>query len=108
LEFGCTRRSRPTAGWYGYRREELLGQRVEMLVPDRFRDRHSHHHTRYSAHPHTRSMGAGLELYDRRSDGSEFPAEISLSPLETEDGTLVSSTICDISDRKRLVGNSKR
>ena len=87
---------------FGYRREELVGQRVEILVPDRFRDHHSDHHTCYSAHRLMRSMGAGPELYGRRKDGSEFPAEISLSPLETDDGTLVSSTICDISDRKRL------
>src|ERR1035437_1176793 len=86
---------------FGYRREELLGVRVEMLVPDRFQDRHPDHRSGYSADPHTRSMGAGLELYGRRKDGSEFPVEISLSPLETEDGTLVSSAIRDITDRRR-------
>src|ERR1035441_5589343 len=86
---------------FGYRREELLGVRVEMLVPDRFQDRHPDHRSGYSADPHTRSMGAGLELYGRRKDGSEFLVEISLSPLETEDGTLVSSAIRDITDRRR-------
>ena len=89
---------------FGYRREELLGGRVEMLVPDRFRDGHPGHRAGYSADPHTRVMGAGLELYARRKDGSEFPVEISLSPLETDDGTLVSSAIRDISDRRRLEG----
>lgn len=86
---------------FGYGRDELLRQRVEMLVPDRFRERHSGHRDGYSVDPHTRSMGAGLDLYGRRKDGTEFPVEISLSPLETEDGTLVSSAIRDITDRKR-------
>jgi diguanylate cyclase (GGDEF)-like protein/PAS domain S-box-containing protein len=86
---------------FGYAREELLGQKVELLVPDRFHQRHSGHREQYSNDPHTRAMGAGLELYGRRNDGTEFPVEISLSPLETEDGTLVSSAIRDITDRKR-------
>jgi len=86
---------------FGYLREELLGKRVELLVPDRFRGRHPGHRTSYSEDPHTRSMGAELELYGRRKDGSEFPVEISLSPLETEDGTLVSSAIRDLTDRRR-------
>jgi PAS domain S-box-containing protein len=72
---------------FGYPREELLRQRVEMLAPDRFRDRHSGHRAAYSADPHARSIGAGLELYGRRNDGTELPVEISLSPLETEAGT---------------------
>jgi diguanylate cyclase (GGDEF)-like protein/PAS domain S-box-containing protein len=86
---------------FGYRREELLGRGVEMLVPERFREHHSALRAGYAAAPHTRSMGAGFELYGRRSDGGEFPVEISLSPLETEDGTLVSSAIRDITERKR-------
>jgi diguanylate cyclase (GGDEF)-like protein/PAS domain S-box-containing protein len=86
---------------FDYVRDELLGQRVEMLVPDRFRDQHRDHRSGYFSDPHTRPMGAGLELYGRRKDGTEFPIEISLSPLETEDGTLVSSAIRDISERKR-------
>jgi PAS domain S-box-containing protein len=85
---------------FGYDREELVGQRVEKLVPDRFAERHPAHRGHYAADPHTRSMGAGLELYGRRKDGSEFPVEISLSPLETEEGMLVSSAIRDISERK--------
>jgi two-component system sensor histidine kinase/response regulator len=87
---------------FGYRREELFGERVEMLVPDRFRGQHPEHRTGYFAEPHTRLLGPGLELYGRRRDGSEFPIEIALNPLETEDGTLVSSAIRDISERQRL------
>src|SRR5579862_2749714 len=86
---------------FGYQREELLGQAVEMLVPASLRGRHPGHRNGFFGHPRARPMGAGLELFGRRKDGSEFPAEISLSPLETEDGTLVSSAIRDISGRKR-------
>ena len=86
---------------FGYRREELIGQNVEVLVPNRFRGSHMVHRERYSATPHARAMGANLELYGRRKDGSEFPVEISLSPLETGEGTLISSAIRDITDRRR-------
>ncbi|MGH9179652.1 MAG: PAS domain S-box protein [Acidimicrobiales bacterium] len=86
---------------FGYAWEELVGQPVEILVPDRFRDVHPQHRAKYGTEPHTRPMGAGLELYGRRKDGSEFPVEISLSPLETDDGVFVSSAIRDITDRRR-------
>ncbi|GAA2875217.1 hypothetical protein GCM10010517_36080 [Streptosporangium fragile] len=85
---------------FGYRREELLGAPVEMLVPEGFRDRHRGHRRAYAAHPQVRPMGAGHELRGRGKDGREFPIEISLSPLQTEDGVLVSAAVRDVTERK--------
>ncbi|WP_427924895.1 SpoIIE family protein phosphatase [Streptomyces sp. cg40] len=85
---------------FGYRRPELLGHPVEMLIPGRFRAQHGAHRAGYVATRQVRPMGAGLELHGLRKDGSEFPVEISLSPLETADGLLVSAAVRDVSERK--------
>lgn len=86
---------------FGYSRDEMVGKPVEMLVPERFRGSHRDHRAHYVREPSPRPMGTGLDLYARRKDGSEFPVEVSLSPLQTEGGVLVSSAIRDVTERKK-------
>jgi PAS domain S-box-containing protein len=87
---------------FGYARAELLGQPVERLVPERFRDGHAHRRETYAQHPSARSMGAGRELTASHKDGREIPVEIGLSPVATPDGNFVLATIVDVSERRRL------
>jgi PAS domain S-box-containing protein len=91
-----------TQEMFGYGRSELVGQKVEMLVPERLRSHHDRHREEFAEAPKTRRMGADLDLHARRRDGSEFPVEISLSPVSVGDGTIVLSAIRDISARKKI------
>ncbi|MBZ5571546.1 MAG: PAS domain S-box protein [Acidobacteriia bacterium] len=93
---------------FRYQRDELIGRSIETLVPERFRRHHHHHREGYVEQPKIRRMGAGLDLYGVRRDGSEFPVEISLSPVSTEQGMLVLSAIRDISDRKKIEQDLRR
>ncbi|HLK39883.1 MAG TPA: PAS domain S-box protein [Polyangiaceae bacterium] len=92
---------------FGYRRAELLGQPLDLLVPERFRGQHKHHVGRFLANPLARPMGSGLELYGHRKDGTDFPIEVSLSPLRQGDRVSVSAAIRDITDRKRSEAAAK-
>lgn len=87
---------------FGYRREEIVGRAVEQLLPDRFRDRHVSHRTNYGQAVRVRPMGMGLELFGMRKDGTEFPVEISLSPITHQDQTVVAAAIRDVTERKRV------
>ena len=93
--------NRQTETLFGYTRDELLGRPVEILIPVDFRNRHQSHRKSYFANPKVRSMGAGLELFAIRKNGTQFPVEISLSPLNTAEGLLVSASVRDITDRKK-------
>ncbi len=88
-------------GFFGYERAELMGQPIERLIPERFRNVHPNYRNEYVAHPRTRQMGIGLELYARRKDGTEFPVDIMLSPVETPAGRVVLSVIRDLSETKK-------
>ena len=85
---------------FGYRREDLIGREIEMLLPPRFRGGHERHRTGFFAEPQPRQMGVGLELWGLRRDGTEFPIDVSLSPLRTDKGLLVSAAIRDITERR--------
>ena len=91
-----------TETMFGYHRDELLGKPVEILIPQRFHQKHETHRAGYFPSPHVRPMGAGLDLYGRRKDGSEFPVDIVLGPLDTAGGTVVVSMVRDITERKRV------
>jgi hypothetical protein len=93
---------------FGYTRGELIGQKVEILVPQAQRQQHQHHRERFRQQPSVRRMGAGLDLYGRRQDGSEFPVEVSLSPVHASGGPLVLSAIRDVTDRKRAEEQLRR
>ncbi len=93
---------------FGYHRAELVGEPVEILVPDRYSGMHMAFRNGYVSEPRTRPMGLAGDLHARRKDGSEFPIEVTLSPLETEDGLLVSAAVRDISERRRLQEENDR
>lgn len=93
--------NRQTELLFGYQREELLGHEVEILIPERLRGRHPSYRATFNASPQARPMGVGRDLFARRKDGSEFPVEIGLTPIETPEGLLVLSAIVDITERKR-------
>ena len=90
-----------TENYFGYKRAELIGENVDRLVPTRFHDNHPDHRGSFFSQPHARAMGVGRDLYALRKDGNEFPVEIGLAPIETQDGLLVSATIVDITARKQ-------
>ncbi|HXU21215.1 MAG TPA: sigma 54-interacting transcriptional regulator [Verrucomicrobiae bacterium] len=87
--------------FFGYKPSELSGQTVDILVPERFRNVHPHHREQYRAHARTRPMGIGLELRGRRKDGTEFPVDIMLSPVDTTEGKVIVSVIRDLSEKMR-------
>jgi protein-histidine pros-kinase len=89
--------------WFGYPRDELVGQSIEVLVPERFAGRHAHLRGQYSVHPRPRPLGLSEQLLARRKDGSEFPAEISLAPVQTDDGLLIIADIRDVTERLAVV-----
>ena len=97
-----------TEAHFGYTRDELIGQKIEMLVPERRRPQHHLHREHFHQQPKVRRMGSGLDLSGRRRNGTEFPVEISLSPVATADGMMVLSVIRDISDRRRIEDKLRR
>src|SRR5262249_47222682 len=93
---------------FGYRRDELLGQSIDLLIPEVVRPRHHHHLSSYTAAPRTRPMGSNLDLHARRKDGRELPVEISLSPFDSERGLLIIAGIRDVTERRQLEREKQR
>ncbi|UCV09014.1 sensor histidine kinase [Dechloromonas denitrificans] len=93
---------------FGYARDELLGEPIEKLVPERFAGHHPAYRSDFYAAPHPRPMGSGRDLYARRRDGSEFPVEIGLTPIDSDNGPMVLAAIVDITERKRLEERFRR
>jgi PAS domain S-box-containing protein len=87
---------------FGYTSRELIGKRIEVLIPPRFRSRHAEHRRNYMSASRPREMGVDLDLYALRKDGSEFPADIMLSPVDTEEGRVVIATVRDVTEHKRV------
>ncbi len=85
---------------FGYTRDEFIHMTIETLIPERYSKNHVHHRSNYHANPSSRAMGTGLQLYARRKDGTEFPVDIMLSPVETSEGSVVTAVIRDITERK--------
>ena len=97
-----------TEQMFGYRREELVGQPVEVLIPQRFARRHVEYRGKYLDNPRTRPMGASQELFARRKDGSEFPVDIMLSPLDTSEGKVVLAVVRHITGRKKIEAQRRK
>ena len=93
---------------FGYRREELIDQPIEILIPARFRSRHPAYRENYATHPRTRAMGAGLGLFGLRKDGTEFPVDIMLKPVETTSGSIVLSFVRDVTEQRAIDEAARR
>ena len=106
---GCIVRVNEQArAMFGYTAKEFIGNRMEMLMPPRFRKRHVGHQQRFMIEPRLRRMGAGLELYAQRKDGTEFPVDIMLSPIETSEGRIVIATVRDVTEHRRVEETLRR
>lgn len=92
---------------FGHKREDMIGEKIEILIPNRYTPQHRGHREGFFAAPKNRSMGSGVELFAKRANGDEFPVEISLSPIETEDGRLVAAAVRDVTERKAAEAESQ-
>jgi|SRR5215813_4680890 len=97
-----------TEALFQYNRSELIGRSIELLIPERYRGQHLQHRENYIKEPRVRPMGAGLDLFALRKDGREFPVEISLSPLKTEQGTVITAAIREVTERKLAEAQIKK